>query len=82
MTQDQINALKQTSASFRSQATQFNLQADDIDAAIALAENGYQSDQEAIATGIANGVATALASIKTNADALSASITAATPAQS
>ena len=71
MTPEQIKSLQDTSASFRSQATQFTLQADAIDASVALAEKGYQSDQDAIAQQVSDGISAALSPVN---DAVSAAL--------
>lgn len=74
MTPEQIKSLQDTSASFRSQATQFNMQADNIDLAVALATTGYQSDQQAIDDGVA-------ATLQPVNDAISAVLLKVSPAK-
>ena len=78
MTPEQIKSLQDTSASFRSQATQFTLQADAIDASVALAEKGYQSDQDIIAQQVSDGVSAVLAPVN---DAVSVALSKISVAQ-
>ena len=76
MTQDDIKVLTDAVASNQSQITQLTLLNTALQKAIALANAGYQSDQDAIAQQVSDGISAALSPVS---DAVSAALAKVAP---